>query len=391
MNILRILTLSLLAISALVAQTVPLSISYQAVLTNEEGNLLSPDQPTNHNVQFRIYDSAQAGTLIWAEAQTVSVFKGEFSTLLGTGDPIGSDPRPALDAVFNQAERYLEITLLGGTSPETFSPRQQLISTPYSFRSSTADVAQTIVDGVVGTTKLASSSVTEAKLSANAVTTSKVADQSIVADKVATGAIGSTQLQDGGVNLDDLASAIMERLIPAGSVIAWSGHSESRTINDVSVNGLPNGWMLCQGQIVPKTQFPELFAAIGHTYSLAGDDILGTGFRLPDYRGMFLRGQADDASQDPDIASRSVKPWLVSAGIKEASSQADEFKSHNHSDGEFERILRLDNRQGNSPEGANSINHATEPDVLNSRVLQPAGGAETRPKNTYIHYIIKAH
>jgi len=40
----------------------------------------------------------------------------------------------------------------------------------------------------------------------------------------------------------------------------------------------PNGWLACQGQLVPTEQFPSLFAAIGTTYG--GDGT--TTFALPD-------------------------------------------------------------------------------------------------------------
>jgi microcystin-dependent protein len=52
----------------------------------------------------------------------------------------------------------------------------------------------------------------------------------------------------------------------------------------------PTGWLLCHGQAVSRTQFPNLFAAIGTTYG-AGDG--STTFGLPDLRGRVVAGKDD--------------------------------------------------------------------------------------------------
>lgn len=52
----------------------------------------------------------------------------------------------------------------------------------------------------------------------------------------------------------------------------------------------PTGWLLCAGQLVSRTTYAELFAAIGITFG-AGDG--STTFQLPDARGRVVAG-ADD-------------------------------------------------------------------------------------------------
>ena len=47
----------------------------------------------------------------------------------------------------------------------------------------------------------------------------------------------------------------------------------------------PNGYLICNGQSVSTTTYPELFAAIGYLYGGAGAT-----FNLPDLRGEFVRG-----------------------------------------------------------------------------------------------------
>lgn len=72
---------------------------------------------------------------------------------------------------------------------------------------------------------------------------------------------------------------------PLGAVELWAGR------------GVPEGYLLCDGQQVRQTTYPELFAAIGTTYNTAFDcngrklSTTSGFFRLPDLRGRFVVGQ----------------------------------------------------------------------------------------------------
>jgi len=48
---------------------------------------------------------------------------------------------------------------------------------------------------------------------------------------------------------------------------------------------LPEGWVPCAGQALPKQEYPELFAAVGDAY--AHDSIASDRFALPDFHGAF--------------------------------------------------------------------------------------------------------
>jgi microcystin-dependent protein len=50
----------------------------------------------------------------------------------------------------------------------------------------------------------------------------------------------------------------------------------------------PAGWLLCAGQVVPRTTYAALFAVIGTGYNSGGE--AGTDFRLPDLRGRTVFG-----------------------------------------------------------------------------------------------------
>lgn len=69
--------------------------------------------------------------------------------------------------------------------------------------------------------------------------------------------------------------ATIKALVPAGVVAEYGG-----------VNA-PSGWLLCQGQAVSRTDYADLFAAIGTKY---GEGDGSTTFNLPDARDAFPQG-----------------------------------------------------------------------------------------------------
>lgn len=49
------------------------------------------------------------------------------------------------------------------------------------------------------------------------------------------------------------------------------------------------GWLLCDGRLLVRADYPALFAAIGTTYNTGGES--GTQFRIPDLRGRVIAGR----------------------------------------------------------------------------------------------------
>lgn len=63
--------------------------------------------------------------------------------------------------------------------------------------------------------------------------------------------------------------------VPTASVMPYAGSTS------------PSGWLLCFGQAISRTQYADLFAAIGTAYG-TGDG--STTFNLPDLRGRVVAG-----------------------------------------------------------------------------------------------------
>lgn len=74
------------------------------------------------------------------------------------------------------------------------------------------------------------------------------------------------------------ADRVASRVTPAGVVSDFAGATA------------PEGWLLCFGQAIDRTDYADLFEAIGTTYGV-GDG--STTFNIPDARGRVIAGQDD--------------------------------------------------------------------------------------------------
>lgn len=80
---------------------------------------------------------------------------------------------------------------------------------------------------------------------------------------------------DDGLPSTDFKREVTSSLLPAGTVIAY--------LSEIT----PTGWLQCNGGVVSRTTYSNLFAAIGTRYG-AGDG--ATTFDLPDFRGRAIFG-----------------------------------------------------------------------------------------------------
>lgn len=124
----------------------------------------------------------------------------------------------------------------------------------------------------------------------------------------------------------------------------------------------PSGFFECNGAAISRTTYSKLFARIGTTFG-TGDG--STTFNLPDLRGEFIRGW--DQGRGVDV------------GRTLGSAQQDEFRMHYH---DFE--YGMDTIFSDGPNN--------RPDIRDGGIIKAThttGGAETRPRNVAMMYIIK--
>jgi microcystin-dependent protein len=82
----------------------------------------------------------------------------------------------------------------------------------------------------------------------------------------------------------------------------------------------PVGWLMCDGSVVNRTDYPALFARIGTNYNIGGE--AATQFRLPNRKGR--AGVGRDTTQPEFNTLGQV------GGVKAHILTAAELPSHNH-------------------------------------------------------------
>ena len=142
------------------------------------------------------------------------------------------------------------------------------------------------------------------------------------------------------------------------------------TVNWFAASAVPAGYLECDGSIVSKGQYNELYSLIQDAYTsvLSADH-----FRLPDLRGEFVRG------------------WDHGKGIDTGrvfgSNQVDEIKSHSHN---LDQVLTYPSRVGYPAQAEQ--HQEGNPDDYSAYMPSTSsfGGAETRPRNVALLPCIKA-
>ena len=177
---------------------------------------------------------------------------------------------------------------------------------------------------------------------------------------------------DGSGNLSFTA---LPQAVPTGSVHVMAG------------NNVPSGYLKCNGQAVSRTTYAALYAVLGSTYGQTA-----TTFNLPDLRGEFIRGWADDRSD-------------VDAGRGFGSAQDQSNREHSHSatstvsDPGHHHVYidQQAHNEGYRPWKAgdndcgqrnkNTNNAFTGISVTTT--VHSSGGSEARPYNIAMLYVIK--
>lgn len=173
---------------------------------------------------------------------------------------------------------------------------------------------------------------------------------------------------ESGHDTTQLLEAIKSLSTPIGSIQAFGGTT------------LPTGWVDCDGQSYLRTEYPQLFDAIGTAWGAADS----THFNVPDLRGRFLRGQDDGAGFDPNAASRTASNPGGNTGDAVGSYQADGVGSHTHS---FSISLGDNNDDTANPPAASN---GSLQGVTYNGTTGSGGGLETRPKNASVKFMIRA-
>jgi microcystin-dependent protein len=444
-----------LAPAFLRAQTVvagaPSTIDYQGKALDATGSPLANTTPANYEMQFRIYDAQESGSIIWSERQVVTVSKGLFSVRLGEGTANGTEGSVAqtnLPEAFNGRERFLGVTIvITGQTPVEILPRLAFLATPFAYVANKAVSAERLI--LNPSTSAAASSINLAQVSyatQSFSTNTTLTDQNHTAIVDAGAAPvtvtlpGVTSRREYYIAKKDSSTNIVTVTPPAGGTINgnsaalklkvlgesvviqntggndWWIVSDTRDKTPVgtiissgkSNNGAPPGYVYCDGGLFSRSaaQYSDLFAAIGTAWGTNS----ASDFRVPDMRGMFLRGVDGNRGADDDRNSRSTSNSGGNSGDAVGSLQADSIRSHGHSgsvsgttgsSGEHSHGVGADSSGGwnagraqSSDRGRNTTFNTDNAgshthSFSGSFTTNGFGGSETRPENVAVYYFIK--
>ena len=173
--------------------------------------------------------------------------------------------------------------------------------------------------------------------------------------------------------------------VPSGAVFALPG----------TQNGIPTGYLECNGAAISRTTYSDLFAVIGTIYG-AGNG--SSTFNIPDLRGEFIRGFDNGKGTDSGRNLGSSQSGQNLSHDHDADASASSNVSdpgHRHNARGFGNDDDGGNQftgSGNNDVRSNAIEDATTGISVATNVsidVDNDGGNESRPRNIAMMYIIK--
>ncbi len=415
-------------------------LPFQGRLTDAAGNAVADGAKV---VEFKMYDAPTGGNVTWAgEVHKLSVNGGLVNTMLGSKAGLGS--------VDFASASFLQITVdANGDGAITAAdppllPRQSVVSAVYANEAGNArrlnehpaaqyeaifdgnDPASGFINGV----KLKAATVSGTALAGDAVTSAKVLNNSLTNDDIGTGAVSTDEIVNGSIQPEDLSASLLNGVTPVGAISAY--------IRDTP----PPGWLLCDGHEEPVAAYQALAAAIETKFGQSSMPGTGEGakFKLPDLRGMFLRGinsmgqsgSRTDAFADPyatvssnaGMDGKRFNPFVGGSPVGIGSYQYDWVGLHQHSSGDLTALIHVSNDNNvhanhrtlpagmtswNAERGGNAAAIAADQNVTRGTHVAGSTGeiptnvpyiaptaeiplpspSDTRPQNFSVNYIIK--
>lgn len=191
----------------------------------------------------------------------------------------------------------------------------------------------------------------------------------------------------GGAWVELAAGGTSGGSVPVGTILSYAGH-----VNDSIYDGKPAvvlleevpGYLLCNGAEIDSMVYPKLARVIKDHWGNGSDGDSET-MNLPDLRGMFLRGVSglrNDGKESPDGREEMLIGAGGNTGNEVGSYQNDALQDHFHGYVRNETTI-----QRGTSGGQATVLRGTE--LANSYGPSGRVGSETRPRNAYVHYIIK--
>ena len=158
-------------------------------------------------------------------------------------------------------------------------------------------------------------------------------------------------------------------LVPAGAMMPFGGEES------------PEGWLLCDGSEVNKSEYNVLWLAIQHNFkdaSLVSDNGVAK-FTLPDFRGRFALGLDDmggpSANRVTDIAADAIGG---NAGLESTTVATSNLPEHEHDlEGDSGTQFYGVRVGAGEPVDSNAITLPIEPGLGGTQGIASSGGIKT--------------
>ncbi len=206
------------------------------------------------------------------------------------------------------------------------------------------------------------------------------------------------------VEYESKAERILSGRTIIGTIVPYGGKIESTSGDPCEVQP---GWFFCNGASLDRKEHKDLFDVIGVAFGEPNDST----FNLPDLRGRFVRGVDHGAGNDPDARLRKASNKGGNTDNKVGSYQLDNIQTHSHQWGkgegekyddidlyswnkESKRVMALNRKthsqldRGSLDDDYMDVEKGSFWTELVPSVVYPK--TETRPKNVYVNWIIRA-
>ena len=360
--------LSALLCFPLAAQGVPSLLNYQATVTDDNGDLIAPNAAVLYDVILRIYDDATAGSLKWAEKHGAFIYRGRFSVIMGNGVQNETEPHDDLDTVFDQAERFVEISLKlpADTDYKTFKPRQKMVATATALR---AKVAETVKPGAVTEAAFPPRSISGAILKDNTIASRELAPKGIVGGNIADNAIGSREIATGSIVGGNIANGTITRNNLANRSVNQWVIAEPGVANTNLFNGAVTRSKLASDMGAPYIHHTNAMKQVGdwdgrvrsggrHTVTLnPTTHLLPTGIRGVIVKALVHKSDGAVASalvfngHGGSLVSGGTRPYLANSVVNYQGSweQGCVFVPVVFTSGNYQFVVDLVNSDSGSP------------------------------------------
>ena len=169
--------------------------------------------------------------------------------------------------------------------------------------------------------------------------------------------------------------------VPSGAIMAFAGSTP------------PAGWLECDGSVIERITYTDLFGQIGHSYKYEVIYVTDTHFRLPDLRGEFIRGWDHGRTVDNgrEIGSTQTQQLEKHKHVASNNDCQDYSNINGTANGKFNAWCDTNGKNITEVTGAALTGDGTHTgQAFNGAPETPASvGAETRPRNVALMYCIK--